>query len=141
MCWSLASLKLFRMKSVAVPDMVASFFVGCAAITVGLHLALGGSLPRDAVISVAPWVLFATLYIMPTLTMTLWPATVLVPAKAGLLLMTEVVVGTLSAALLSGEPFGLREAVGCILITGALVAEVIMPAPNVKTYRSDHAAQ
>lgn len=139
-CWSLASLKLFRMETVAVSDMVVSFFLGCAAITIGLHLALGGTLPHEAVIAVAPWVLFAAIYIMPTLTMTLWPATILVPAKAGLLLMTEVVVGTLSAALLSGEPFGLREAIGCLLITGALVAEVIMPAPNVKTHRSDHAA-
>ncbi|MEO0943745.1 MAG: DMT family transporter [Pseudomonadota bacterium] len=141
MCWSLASLKLFRMDAVPVRDMVAAFFPCCALVTVGLHFGLGGTLPREAVAGAAPWVLFAALYIMPTLTMTLWPASVLVPAKAGLLLMTEVVVGTLSAALLSGEPFGLRDVLGCLLITGALVAEVIMPTPNVKTHRSDHAAQ
>ena len=131
-CWSLASLKLFRMPKATIPDLVVVFILGCAVVTGMLHLFTGDALPRDTFIAAAPWVIFAAVYIVPTLTMTLWPATILIPAKAGLLLMTEVVVGTLSAAALSGEPFGLREALGCALITGALLAEVLMPArPNL----------
>ena len=127
LCWSLASLKLFRMQRVAVPDLVVTFICGCVVVTGALHLFSGNELNRDMAVAAAPWVVFAAIYIVPTLTMTLWPATILLPAKAGLLLMTEVVVGTLSAATLSGEPFGLREGIGCMLITGALLAEVLMP--------------
>jgi len=87
-----------------------------------------------------PWMIFAGLYIIPTLTMTLWPTTLLLPAQAGLLLMTEVVVGTISAALLSGEPFGLREALGCLMITGALLAEVLIPS-RAQLTPADHAEQ
>jgi hypothetical protein len=36
-----------------------------------------------------------------------------------LLLLLEVAVAALSAALLAGEPFGVREAAGCILILAA----------------------
>lgn len=126
--WSLASLKLYRMPRAPISDLVVTFVTGCMVVTVALHLLLATPLPQDAVYNVAPWVLFSAVYIVPTLAMTLWPATLLPPAKAGLLLMTEVVVGTLSAAAFSGEPFGLREAVGCLLITGALLAEVLVPA-------------
>lgn len=127
-CWSLASLHLFRMRPVPVPDLVVAMMTGCAVLTCGLFLILGDVAPVVIVRDASFWIVVAALYIVPTLTMTLWPATLLPPAKAGLLLMTEVVVGTVSAALLSGEPFGAREALGCILITGALLAEVVVPS-------------
>lgn len=125
--WSLASLKLYRMPVTPIPDLVVAFVTGCMVVTLGLFLLSSDEMPRSVVRDAAFWVAFAAVYIIPTLAMTLWPATLLPPAKAGLLLMTEVVVGTISAALLSGEQFGLREALGCLLITGALVAEVVVP--------------
>jgi len=39
--------------------------------------------------------------------------------------MTEIVVGSISVALLAGEPFGIREVVGIILIAGASLLEPI----------------
>jgi drug/metabolite transporter (DMT)-like permease len=56
--------------------------------------------------------------------LTIWPATLLTPARVGLLLMSEVVVGLISAAVFSGEPFGLREATGAVLIVSAAVLEI-----------------
>lgn len=128
LCWSLASLKLYRMPKAPIPDLVVAFVTGCLVVTGALFLFSTDPMPQTAVIAVAPWIIFAGLYIIPTLAMTLWPATILLPAKAGLLLMTEVVVGTVSAAFLSGEAFGLREGLGCVLIGGALLAEILMPS-------------
>ena len=53
-----------------------------------------------------------------------YPA-VLPPARIGVLLMSEVVVGAISAALLSGEAFGAREALGTLLIVAAALFEVL----------------
>ena len=47
------------------------------------------------------------------------------PGVVGLLFMTEISVGTTTAALFAGEPFGLREITGVILITLAGISEPI----------------
>jgi drug/metabolite transporter (DMT)-like permease len=125
--WSLASLKLYRMPKVPVPDLIVSFVTGCACVTGVLFALSEASIARGTLGAAAPWIIFTALYIIPTLAMTLWPATLLTPARAGLLLMTEVVAGVISAALLSGEPFGFQEALGASLITAALLSEVIRP--------------
>lgn len=43
-----------------------------------------------------------------------------------MLFMTEIVVGAISAALLTGEPFGIRETIGVIMIGGASMIEPIL---------------
>ena len=49
----------------------------------------------------------------------LWGARFLEPGRVSLLLLLEVAVAAISAALLAGEPFGPREAAGCLLILAA----------------------
>jgi hypothetical protein len=71
------------------------------------------------------YVLIYTLYMIPMVFLTILPATVLPPARIGVLLMSEVVVGAISAALLSGEAFGAREALGTLLIIAAALFEVL----------------
>ena len=66
-----------------------------------------------------------TLYMIPMVFLTIVPATVLPPARIGVLLMSEVVVGAISAALLSGEAFCAREALGTLLIIAAALFEVL----------------
>ena len=66
-------------------------------------------------------------FVLPMIWLTIWPATLLSPARVGLLLMTEVVVGLASAAVFSGEPFGWRESLGAALIVGAAVLELSGP--------------
>jgi drug/metabolite transporter (DMT)-like permease len=43
----------------------------------------------------------------------------------GILLQLEAVVGIGSAALLAGEPFGARQALGALLVISAGLVEVI----------------
>ena len=64
--------------------------------------------------------------------MTIWPTTMLSPARVGILFMAEVIVGVGSAATLTDEPFGLREALGTVLIVCAGIAEV-WRRPDVST--------
>lgn len=45
------------------------------------------------------------------------------PARIGILLMSEVIVGAVSAALLTDEPFGTLMAVGAIMVIGAGIVE------------------
>lgn len=125
--WSLASLKLYQMPSVQIPDLVVAFVAGCAFVTGILFFLSGDHIAASTLNDVAPWVVFTAFYVVPTLAMTLWPATLLTPAHAGLLLMTEVVVGVISAAIFSGEPFGIQQVIGALLITAALLSEVVRP--------------
>jgi drug/metabolite transporter (DMT)-like permease len=57
---------------------------------------------------------------------TMWGAPKLNPGIVGLLFMTEISVGAVTAAIWAGEPFGWREAIGIILITGAGLIESVI---------------
>ncbi|MDH3452322.1 MAG: EamA/RhaT family transporter, partial [Gammaproteobacteria bacterium] len=47
------------------------------------------------------------------------------PGRMGILLQMEAIVGIGSAALLAGEPFGLAEAAGSVLVISAGVTDVL----------------
>jgi drug/metabolite transporter (DMT)-like permease len=65
----------------------------------------------------------------------LWATARLEPARVGILLMSEVLVGTLSAALLAGEQLAGREVVGGALVLAAGVLE-IRPVPATALARA-----
>jgi drug/metabolite transporter (DMT)-like permease len=93
---------------------------GSAAL---LSLALLLVLPAEAGTvdaAVLAWAALAALaWLLPVTWLLLWGARFLEPGRVSLLLLFEVAVAALSAALLAGEPFGLREAAGCLLILAA----------------------
>ena len=128
-CWALGTLGLYRTNSLSASGQVFAFVLGAMVLSlIGLVFLPGDIRPdvanRDTVM-VLGFVLLSSLYILPMIFMTIWPATKLSPARVGLLLMSEVVVGLASAAILSGEPFGLREAFGAALIISAAVLEIL----------------
>jgi len=70
--------------------------------------------------AVLAWAALAALaWLLPVTWLLLWGARFLEPGRVSLLLLFEVAVAAVSAALLAGEPFGLREAAGCLLILAA----------------------
>jgi drug/metabolite transporter (DMT)-like permease len=93
---------------------------GSAAL---LSLALLVVLPADAAavgLGVLAWAALAALaWLLPVTWLLLWGARFVEPGRVSLLLLFEVAVAAGSAALLAGEPFGLREAAGCLLILAA----------------------
>ncbi len=127
--WAFASLKLYQMGNIAAQDQMLAFVSGGAVVSVLLLMfggsQLGGALPVGVFLDALPYAFLFSLYFAPTLFLTLWPATILTPGRAGLLLMSEVVVGVFSAALFANEVFGFRELVGTLLITTAAAVEVL----------------
>ncbi|MEM9127225.1 MAG: DMT family transporter [Pseudomonadota bacterium] len=128
MTWALGTLGLYRASGISVSGQVFAFISGALILSLislpfgsGLAVAL---LERDALQSILLVALISAFYTLPMIYLTIWPATRLTPARVGLLLMSEVVVGLISAALLSGEPFGLRELVGAGLIVSAAFLEI-----------------
>ena len=127
--WALGSLGLYRAQKIPIPGQVFAFVTGAlivAGIGVLVDLYLDLPIPSKAVlINAAPYAALSAVLVLPMLFLTIWPATLLSPARVGLLLMSEVVVGLFSAALLAGEPFGWREVFGAALIVTAAILEML----------------
>ena len=96
----------------------------------------------DAV--VLAWAALAALaWLLPVTWLLLWGARFLEPGRVSLLLLLEVAVAAISAALLAGEPFGPREAAGCLLILAAGTLEgaaALRPAGRRASALPPHAA-
>ncbi len=90
-----------------------------------LPLAGAGPAPGlERVAGTLPWLLpVLLLLVIPGTFAALWGTPLLNPGIVGILFMTEISVGTVTAALWAGEPFGAREIVGVLLISGAGLAE------------------
>lgn len=127
--WALGSLGLYRARDIPIPGQVFAFVSGAlmvAGIGILLEMQLGQPLPtRETLNAVAPYAVLSAVFVLPMLFLTIWPATLLSPARVGLLLMSEVVVGLFSAAWLAGEPFGWREVIGAALIVSAAALELV----------------
>lgn len=126
--WSIGSLGLYRTRGFPITGQVFAFVTGAllvAGLGILLEIQLGQSVPtRQILHDIAPYAIVSAVFVLPMLFLTVWPATLLTPARVGLLLMSEVVVGLFSAASLSGEPFGWREVFGALLIVSAAVLEM-----------------
>lgn len=129
MCWAAGTLRSYRRPTQRIVQPVFGFALGgllssllilALATAMALPLAESGHL-----LPALPWIVLLGLIIfVPPNFLILWAAQRIDSARVGILLMTEVLFGAISAALLSGEPFGLTEAIGTALITGAGLIEV-----------------
>lgn len=126
--WSIGLLVIFRRSDLPTVDQVAAQAAGAVMVAVIVaSIGLSGSPPPsiDTVIAALPWLLFVALLLtIPLWCLSLWASRHLPPARATLLFMVEVCVGIVSAAVLSGQPFGWHEAVGTILVLAAAGVEL-----------------
>lgn len=100
-------------------DQTLVSFAAAAALSV-LLLTLSPAPTAMIAPIVLAWAALAALaWLLPVTWLLLWGARFLEPGRVSLLLLLEVAVAALSAALLAGEPFGLRETLGCVLILAA----------------------
>ena len=77
------------------------------------------------IIDVLPWGIPIALIVIPGAYAAFWGAPHLNPGVVGLLFMTELSVGGVTAAIWADEPLGLRELTGIALITIAGLSEFI----------------
>jgi len=126
MLWAVASLRINIFKGFSAIEMTLGFFFWSLFFSILLALAFAPSyVPSVAqTVPVLPTVLFfMVLLIIPGTYASLWGPKFLSPGLVGLLFMTEIAAGSISVALFSGEPFGAREVIGILLITGASLIE------------------
>lgn len=126
--WAFAMIRVRNNNKAAVWEQVGAFYIGgtiFAAIFILLAVepnAVTPSLPtlHEALF----WLIIFIAAYLPSMYLMFWGAQRLPPARVGILMMTEIVFGVTSAALLSGEPFGLKEMIGIILILSAAIIDV-----------------
>lgn len=70
------------------------------------------------------------LFVLPTTAVLFWSPSKIGTGVFGILILSELVVGVLSAALLTDEAFGWPQAVGATLIVIAGIAEVTLNSPQ-----------
>ncbi len=129
MIWAAGTMRSFHKpgRGVALPFFAFSTG-GLAASLVIVFVALGlGSDSASAADPAAalPWALaMALIFFVPPNFLVLWAAQRIDSGRVGILLMTEVLMGALTAALFSGEPFGIMQAAGTACIAAAAFIEV-----------------
>lgn len=118
---------IFSRQAPEVPTLEKTFlncvFGGLTALAMVLLLpGPGVSAPAATLALMAPLVL-CLIWLIPVTWMLLWGATRLDAGRVGILLLLEVMAAAASAAILTDEPFGWREGLGCVLIVGAGLVE------------------
>jgi drug/metabolite transporter (DMT)-like permease len=126
--WSVASILLRADKASAAIDLVVQNFLWSAVVATVLLLLFGPGLatspPFATFVAQLWWLLPSMLIVVMTgVYASMWGTPKLNPGLVGLLFMTEISVGAITAALWSGDPFGWREATGIILISAAGIME------------------
>jgi drug/metabolite transporter (DMT)-like permease len=124
------AMRVRQAPETSVFEQVFAFFLygSLAALVLALLplAALGQPPAVEELIKLAPWlVLVAAGFLIPVMWGIYWGSRQVDPGRLGILLQIEAVVGIGSAALFAGEPFGVRQAIGAVLVIGAGVVEVV----------------
>lgn len=130
MLWSAGTLRAFGGQAQRISAAVFWFGWGGLVSTIAILVLVSAlQLPlaqAGALATQWPWIVALALIIfVPPNALVLWASQRLDPGRVGILLMTEVMVGAISAALLSGEDFGTGDAIGTALIIAAGFTEVL----------------
>ena len=135
--WAIAMVRIRMVESHSAIELTVGFFQWSLIFSAGAAFLLApGHLPSvGQILPALPLLLvFMVLLVLPGTYASLWGPKFLSPGVVGLLFMTEIVVGAISVALLAGEPFGIREVTGVILIAGASMLE---PLLSLRQARAD----
>lgn len=129
--WAVGCMLVLTQTRVRIATQTVNFFIVAALLSMGVALfstaqgaaaAPGWGPLRDLL----PWFLpVAVILILPSGFASIFAPSHLNPGVVGLLFMTEIVVATVSAAIWSGERFGIREMIGLPLILSAGLVEPV----------------
>lgn len=128
--FAFGAMRVRQAPETSVFEQVLGFFLYGALAALALSLlplaALGQAPSLQLLNALAPWLLLvAAGFLIPVMWGIYWGSRQVDPGRLGILLQIEAVVGIGSAALLAGEPFGLRQAVGAVLVISAGLVEVL----------------
>ena len=127
--WAVAAVLLRQDDgSHAMEFTLSYFFWGSVAAVIIAVSPIAGDIELPAMSSVwdvLPWFsVVAVILVIPAAWAVIWGAPHLNPGVVALLFMIEVGVGTITAAIWAGEPFGWREFIGVVLIVLAGLTEL-----------------
>ncbi|MFL5259688.1 MAG: DMT family transporter [Hyphomicrobiales bacterium] len=142
--WAVASVMLRADRGTHTIELFTLNFLWSAIVALGVVLVIdpefSTSPPLRVYFDQLPWLLpVIVTVVMSGVYTTMWGAPKLSPGIVGLLFMTEISVGAVTAALWSGDPFGWREAIGIVLITAAGALESLWSLVAPCETRLDHA--
>jgi len=131
--WAIASSGIHRHARTRPAETNFVFLAGAAAMALALALVLAPAAAPQALASAVPPALGWTLLIgglwwAASLSAFMWATRMLEPARVGILLMSEVIMGALSAAVFTQEPFGWLVGAGTVLVIAAAVLETALGA-------------
>ena len=127
--FAFGAMRVRQAPETSVFEQIFAFFLfgSVAALALSLlPLAVLGQPPSfEQLIALAPLlVLVAAGFLIPVMWGIYWGSRHVDPGRLGILLQIEAVVGIGSAALFAGEPFGVRQAIGAVLVISAGLVEV-----------------
>jgi len=130
MLWAVGTMRSYARPAFGIALPVFAFsFGGLVSSAIILYIAASLSVPLANTGNFAqslPWIVVLSLIMfVPPNFLVLWAAQRIDSGRVGILLMTEVLVGAITAALFSGEPFGAAELLGTALIVCAGLIEVL----------------
>lgn len=134
--YAFGAMRVRQSPEIPVFEQVFAFFLFGSLVAFGISLlplsAVGEAPELKLLLTLAPWIFLLTVVLIPAMWGQYWGSRFVDPGRLGILLQLEAVVGIGSAALLAGEPFGAREAIGAALIIGAGLTEVLVNKENIK---------
>jgi drug/metabolite transporter (DMT)-like permease len=128
--FAFGAMRVRQAPETSVFEQILAFFLYGSLAALALSLlplaALGQPPSLDQFIALTPWLaLTAVGFLIPVMWGVYWGSRHVDPGRLGILLQIEAVVGITSAAVLAGEPFGVRQAMGAVLVVSAGLVEVI----------------
>jgi len=126
--WAITAIAIRRNEQIGVATNAAAFFLGGIGPALLLALLSGAAqMPdRAALASGWPWLLgIGWLGWVPTQLLLFWGVKRISPVRSGILLMTELISGALTAAWLSGDPLSWPQALGGAMILAAGAGDVL----------------
>ena len=100
-------------------------FAASAVLALVLAFGLEGGVAVPTLAGAGLIAAVSLLWLVPTTFGLLWGSANIDQGRLGLLMLLEVLAAAVSAAFLTDEAFGLREALGCALILGAGLMETV----------------
>lgn len=125
-------------EDTSVFEQIFAFFLYGSLATLTLSLLplaeLGQPPSWEQLVVLTPWLILVSVgFLIPVMWGIYWGSRQVDPGRLGILLQIEAVVGIGSAALFAGEPFGIRQAIGSVLVISAGLAEVIRNRKTIIT--------